>query len=44
MEKFITLKKGKRAKKHGYMERAKTHSGRKLLKRRKTANRKKLTV
>jgi ribosomal protein L34 len=37
-------KKGKRARKHGYMARTKSSSGRKVLKRRRQANRKSLTV
>lgn len=44
MEKFITLKKGKRASKHGFMKRSSSHGGRKTLKKRRTAGRKKLTV
>lgn len=44
MEKFIKLKKGKRANKHGFMKRSSSHGGRKTLKKRRAANRKKLTV
>jgi large subunit ribosomal protein L34 len=44
MEKLITLKKGKRAKKHGFLSRSKSHGGRKVLKKRRAAGRKNLTV
>lgn len=44
MEKSIKLKKGKRARKHGFLKRSSSHGGRKTLKKRRTANRKKLTV
>ena len=44
MEKFIKAKKGKRAKKHGFLERTKTHGGRKVLKKRRLAKRKSLTI
>jgi large subunit ribosomal protein L34 len=44
MEKFRKLKKLKRARKHGFLERAKTHSGQKVLKRRKASGRKKITI
>lgn len=44
MEKLITLKKGKRRKKHGFLQRTKTNSGKKVIKRRRAAKRKILTV
>ena len=44
MEKLIKLKKGKRAKKHGFLKRSKSHGGQKTLRNRRTARRKKLTV
>jgi ribosomal protein L34 len=44
MEKFVSNQKKKRNAKHGFFERAKTHTGKKLLKRRKDAGRKKLTI
>jgi ribosomal protein L34 len=44
MEKLRKMKKGKRAKKHGFLSRSKTNDGKKVIKRRQQANRKKLTV
>lgn len=44
MEKLRTMKKGKRARKHGFLSRSKSHGGRKVLTKRRTAGRKKLTV
>jgi large subunit ribosomal protein L34 len=44
MEKLIKLKKVKRKRKHGFLARAKSHSGRNLLGRRKGKGRKRLTV
>jgi large subunit ribosomal protein L34 len=39
MEKFITLKKAKRARKHGFLARMKTHGGQKVVKRRRSRGR-----
>lgn len=44
MEKLRKLKKGKRAKKHGFLKRSNNHSGRKVLKKRIKKGRKSLTV
>jgi ribosomal protein L34 len=44
MEKFRTLKKGKRARKHGFLHRTENRSGQNVIKRRKAAGRKKLTI
>jgi ribosomal protein L34 len=44
MEKLRKLKKGKRARKHGFLKRTASHSGRKVIKRRIAAKRKSLTV
>jgi large subunit ribosomal protein L34 len=44
MEKSITLKKAKRARKHGFRARSRNVSGQKVLKRRRLAKRKRLTV
>ncbi len=44
MEKMIKLKKVKRARKHGFLARMKTHGGQKLLKRRRDQGRERLTV
>ncbi|OGH51625.1 MAG: 50S ribosomal protein L34 [Candidatus Levybacteria bacterium RIFCSPLOWO2_12_FULL_37_14] len=44
MEKFITLKKVKRARKHGFLVRMKSHGGQKALKRRRSKGRLKLSI
>jgi large subunit ribosomal protein L34 len=44
MEKFITLKKVKRVRKHGFLTRMKSHGGQKVVKRRRLKGRKKLSI
>ncbi|MBI2443160.1 MAG: 50S ribosomal protein L34 [Candidatus Levybacteria bacterium] len=44
MEKFVTLKKVRRKRKHGFLAKMKTHTGRKVLKRRMTKRRKRLAL
>ncbi len=44
MEKFVTLKKVKRKRKHGFLSRAADHGGSKVLKRRREKGRKRLTI
>jgi len=44
MEKLRKLKKIKRRRKHGFLQRTSTHGGKKILKRRRATSRKKLTV
>ncbi len=44
MEKYRKLKKVKRKRKHGFLQRAKTHGGQKVLKKRRAVKRNKLTV
>jgi len=44
MEKFVTLKKVKRKRKHGFLVRMRTHNGRKTIVRRRSKGRKKLAI
>ena len=44
MEKFITLKKVKRQRKHGFLTRMSTNGGQKVIKRRRQQNRKKVSL
>ena len=44
MEKLVTLKKVKRARKHGFLSRMASHSGQKVLRRRRANNRARLTI
>lgn len=44
MEKLRTMKKGKRARKHGFFKRADSHGGSKVLKRRRLKKRENLTI
>ncbi|MGH7245674.1 MAG: 50S ribosomal protein L34 [Candidatus Levyibacteriota bacterium] len=44
MEKLRKMKKTKRARKHGFLARASSHGGQKVLKRRRDKERTKLTV
>ncbi|OGH10129.1 MAG: 50S ribosomal protein L34 [Candidatus Levybacteria bacterium RBG_16_35_6] len=44
MEKLVKIKKIKRARKHGFRARVKTHSGKLVLKRRRLKSRKRLAV
>ncbi|CAN5187959.1 hypothetical protein BH09PAT1_BH09PAT1_7060 [soil metagenome] len=44
MEKFITMKKVKRQRKHGFLAKMKSHGGRKLLERRREKGRHNLTI
>jgi ribosomal protein L34 len=39
MEKFVTLKKAKGARKHGFLVRMKSHGGQKVIKRRRMRGR-----
>ncbi len=44
MEKTIKLKKLKRKRKHGFLKRSKSHSGKKVIKRRRQKGRKRVTI
>jgi len=44
MEKFVTLKKKKRKRKHGFLSRMKSFGGRATIKRRRSQGRKKLAI
>ena len=44
MEKFVTLKKAKRKRKHGFLVRMRDHNGQKVIKRRRLKGRSKLAV
>jgi len=44
MEKFVTLKKVKRQRKHGFLTMMKSHGGRKLIERRREKGRHRLTI
>jgi large subunit ribosomal protein L34 len=44
MEKFITLKKAKRKRKHGFLVRMRSHGGQKVLERRRAKGRAKLSI
>lgn len=44
MEKLRKMKKGKRAKKHGFLKRTSSHGGKKVIKRRKLKKRGSLTI
>jgi large subunit ribosomal protein L34 len=44
MEKFVTLKKVKRKRKHGFLVRMRSHGGQKVIARRRTKNRKMLAL
>ncbi|MDP3940716.1 MAG: 50S ribosomal protein L34 [bacterium] len=44
MEKFVTLKKVRRKRKHGFLQKMKTHAGKKVLKRRMAKKRKRLAL
>jgi ribosomal protein L34 len=44
MEKLITVKKVKRARKHGFLFRMATHPGQKVIKRRRAAKRSRITI
>lgn len=44
MEKFVTLQKVRRKRKHGFLQKMSTHGGTKVIKRRMTKKRKRLTV
>jgi large subunit ribosomal protein L34 len=44
MEKFVTLKKAKRARKHGFLVRMRSHDGQKVIRKRRLKGRLKLAV
>jgi large subunit ribosomal protein L34 len=44
VEKFITLKKVKRKRKHGFLVRMRTHGGQKVIKKRRSKGRANLSI
>lgn len=44
MEKFVTLKKAKRARKHGFLVRMRSHGGQKVVQRRRLKGRAQLAL
>jgi len=44
MEKFVTLKKVKRKRKHGFRVRMRSHGGQKVVRKRRSKKRKRLSI